>query len=119
MATPKRYFHDKLILALLSVMVFFILLSTVIILLKLSSSGSSGYIVTYRSTLGLGGYKPGGALEFVSFIIFGFLVFALHLYASLRLYHVRRYVSIAVLVLGVLLLILSTIASNALLELGR
>lgn len=99
---------------LLSINAFLTLLATMLIFLRLDFDRGSGYIVQYRSNLGLNAYKSGEVGEIVSFILFAVLVFAFHTFLSAKTYHVRRYFSVAVLGLGALLLVLAIIVSNAL-----
>ena len=114
----KKYFQDKLILSLLSGEVFLVLLNTALILLRLGNQqANGGYFVQYRATLGIGAYQTGGVLELLSFIVFGLLVAAVHSTLSFKMYTLRRPVAAGILVLGMFLLIVSMIVSNALLGL--
>ena len=117
MAAPKKFFHDHLVLLLLSINAFLTLALTVLVLLRLGSSHSTGYIVQYRSSLGIDAFKSGSVAELFSFIGFGVLVLITHSVLAMRSYHVRRQVSLAILALGGLLLVLAIIISNALLTL--
>ncbi len=114
---PKKYFHDRLILLLLSINVFMAFLASVWVLFKLDSGRSAGYIVQYRSSLGISALKTGDASQLIAFIGFALLVVLLHTILSIRTYEIRREVAVVVLVLGILLLITSLIVSNALLTL--
>ena len=117
MTIPTKYFHDRLILLLLSTNVFLALLASILVLLRLSSGGGTGYIVQYRADLGINAFKPGSVTELLSFIGFALLVLLIHVVLSLRTYHIHRQVSVAILGLGTLLLLLTIIVSNALLVL--
>jgi len=117
MNSPDRYFHDKLVLLLLSLNGFCVLLTAALVLLRLDNSKSGSYIIQYRPSQGLSAYKAGESTELLAFIVFAAVVFTLHLITSLRIYHVRRYASIAILASGLLLLVLSVIVANALLVL--
>ncbi|MDZ7744354.1 MAG: hypothetical protein U5K77_01170 [Candidatus Saccharibacteria bacterium] len=110
----KKYFHDRLILLLLSVNIFLALLTIVLVLLRLDFA-SSGQIIQYRSNLGLNAFKTGSVIGIMSFMVFSTFVAAFHSYLSYRAYHIRRHFALVVLGLGTLLLILSLIVSNALL----
>ncbi|HEX8183064.1 MAG TPA: hypothetical protein VF575_05710 [Candidatus Saccharimonadales bacterium] len=114
---PKKYFHDRLILLLLSINVFMAFLASVWVLFKLDSGRSAGYIVEYRSSLGISALKTGDAGELIAFIGFALLVLVVHFVLSVRIYDIKREVSVIVLALGALLLVMSTIVSNALLVL--
>lgn len=117
MHIPKRYFHDRMVLLLLATNAFLALVGIVSILLRLDSERSSGYIVEYRSQLGLSAFKSGSSREIWSFILFILIVAILHTLLSIRVYGIRRHFAIAVLGMGVLLLVLAILVSNALLVL--
>lgn len=117
MATPKKYFHDHFVLLLLSINAFLAVAGSIFILLRLSTSHGSGYIVQYRASLGINAFKTGHVLDLLSFIAFAALVLAVHVVLSLRAYNIHRQLAIAILALGILLLALTIIISNALLVL--
>ncbi len=115
MHTPQRYIHDRLVLLLLTANTFFAVLTTVLILLKLDSSRSSGYIVGFRPSLGLSAYYKGDSTGILSFAVFSLLVLVFHTILSIRVYGVRRNFAIVILGMGLLLILLSLVISNALL----
>lgn len=117
MATSKKYFHDHFVLLLLSVNAFLAVAASILVLLRLSSSHGNSYIVQYRPSLGINAYQTGSVLELLSFVVFALLVLTVHTMISLRAYQIHRQLAIAVLSLGILLLILTIIVSNALLVL--
>jgi hypothetical protein len=117
MTIPKKYFHDRLILLLLSINVFLAFLASLWVLFKLDSGRSAGYIVQYRSSLGISALKTGNSSELIAFIGFAAMVLVVHFALSVRTYSIKREVSLVVLGFGILLLILSIIVSNALLVL--
>jgi hypothetical protein len=86
--------------------------------LKLNiGQGSNGYIVQYRSNLGISAFKTGNVSELLSFVVFALIVAILGLLLSVRTYSIRRELSVAVLGAGVILLVLAIIVSNALMVL--
>jgi hypothetical protein len=117
MATSKKYFHDHFVLLLLSVNAFLAVAGSLFILLRLSTSHGTGYIVQYRASLGINAFKTGGVVDLLSFIAFAGLVLAVHYFLSRRAYEIHRQLAIAILSLGILLLALTIIISNALLVL--
>ncbi|HEX4773938.1 MAG TPA: hypothetical protein VH234_00260 [Candidatus Saccharimonadales bacterium] len=117
MPTPKKYFHDHLVLLLLSINAFLAAAGSIFILLRLSTSHGTGYIVQYRSSLGISAFKPGSVVDILGLVVFALLVLAIHVMLSLRTYKVHRQLAIAILGLGILLLTLTVIVSNALLAL--
>jgi hypothetical protein len=116
MTTPKQYLHDRLVLLIASINAFLALLLALLTLLRLDTSHSS-YIVQYRSGAAVNAFKSGSSSELFSFILFGFLVLAIHTVISLRAYRIHRQLAVTVLALGTLLLVLAIIVSNALLVL--
>lgn len=118
MLETKKYFQDKLILLLLSFEVFLMLLNTALILLRLGNQqANGGYFVQYRANLDIGAFKIGSVTPLLEFILFGVFVVAVHTALSIKMYSLRRQVAIGVLALGMLLLVVSIIVSNALLTL--
>lgn len=115
MATPKKYFHDRAVLLLLSISAFLAVLGSLLILLRLDSSRSSGYIVQYRANVGINEFKTGGVVTMLSFVVYLGMVLVLHAVLSKKVYPLRRHVAIAILGLGVLLLIMGVVVSHALL----
>lgn len=118
MLVSKKYLHDKFVLLLVSVNIFLAFLSTILVLLRLGTGLSSeGYIVQYRSNLGIGAFKAGNVTELLSFIGYVIVVCTLNIILSIKTYDLRRQLSITILSLGALLLLLALIVSNALLVL--
>lgn len=79
--------------------------------------GAEGYIVEYRSNLGISAFRVGGVDGMLSFAIFAAGLAVLNVLLSIRMYNIRRELSLAVLAAGLLLLLLATIVSNALVAL--
>jgi hypothetical protein len=117
MPAQKNYFRDRTVLVLLTVNIFLTLLASVWVLLRLSAGHGSSYIVQFRPSLGINAYTPGSLVDLLSFIVFAFLIFVFQFLLSMHSYRIHRQLSIAILSLGVLLLILTIIVSNALLVL--
>lgn len=115
--TPKKYFHDRFVLLLLSVNAFLALVVTVSVLLRLDTANPSGYFVQYRENLGLNAYAVGGFVSLLSFVVFAIFILGFHTFVSMRTYQMRRSIAITTLGLGTLLLALTLIVSNALLVL--
>ena len=117
MASSKKYFHDHFVLLLLSINAFLAIAGSIFILVRLSTSHGNGYIVQYRPTLGIDTYTPGSVVELLSFVAFALLVLVVHTMMSLKAYRIHGQLAIANLSLGILLLLLTIIISNALLVL--
>lgn len=115
MHTSKRYIHDRIVLLLLTANTFFAVLTSVLVLLKLDSSRAEGYIVQFRPSLGLSAYYKGDSLGVISFVVFSLFVLVFHTVLSIKVYGIRRQFAIVVLGMGLLLILLSLVISNALL----
>jgi len=115
MTIPKEYFHDRLILLLVSVNTFLALLANILIAFNLGDGRSNGYIVQYRANLGLSAFKAGNTPTFIEFMIFALFVLVFNTVLSIRVYHIRRHFSLAILAMTLLLLILVVVVSNVLL----
>jgi len=117
MKVPEKYFHDRVILLLLSVNTFIVALNTVLILLRLDSSRAESYIVQYRANLGLSGFTVGSSATFWSFILFAVLVLVGNALLSMRIYEIHRRYAVTILALSTLVIVLTLIVTNALLTL--
>ena len=93
-------------------------LCAVLVFLRLNiGQGVEGYIVEYRSNLGISAFRVGGVLGIISFSLFALLATIINAALSIRTYKIRRELSLAVLAAGGLLLIMAVIISNALIVL--
>src|SRR5216117_1722487 len=117
MPITKKYFHDRTILLLLGVNIFLAFLVIVSVLFRLQLGGGTGFIVQYRANLGIDQYKAGSVANLLSFIGFAMVILGTNVVLSHQTYHIRRQLAILILTLGVLLLLLCVIVSNALLAL--
>lgn len=115
MHTPKKYFHDRLVLLLLTSLIFFTALTIILIVLNTGGERNEGYIVQYRPTLGLQAFEKGSVLNILSFAVFAGFISVFHTYLSIKTYLIRRNLSVAILALGLLLVILALVISNSLL----
>ncbi len=113
----KNYFHDRIVLLLLSINTFVALLAILSVLFRLQSGGE-GFIVQYRENVGVSNaFKTGEVGQILLFIAFALLVFLVHAVLGYRTFQIRRNLSLLVLGMGTLLLVLCTIVANALLAL--
>jgi hypothetical protein len=112
----RKYFHDRFVLLMLTVNIFLAVICVVMILLRLGDTGSS-YIQSYRSNLGLNAYSVGDVKEIISFAAFSLIVLVGQFFISMKLHPIRKHASWIVMVLAGILLILSLVISNALLQL--
>lgn len=117
MTTPTKYFHDRSVLVLLAINSVLLVVGVLLVLFRLDASKGSAYIIQYRSGVAIGEYKTGSGLEMSSFIFFLAITYALAILISVRSYHERRQIALAVLMMTSLLSLLAIIVSEALLGL--
>lgn len=118
MHIPKKYLHDKLILLLVSISAFLAFMCIASVLLRAGiGQGVDGYIIQYRANLGLSAFQKGSVVPIFSFILFVLVTLVVNVLLSIRTYSLRRTLSLTVLTLGILILLLAVIVSNALLAL--
>jgi len=120
MAVPKKYFHDHLVMLLLSINFFLAVSAILYVLISLSGDHSNGYIVQCRdcsNEFSVNRYTNGDIVGLLSFPVFAVLVLATHAMLSFRAFKIHRQLAIAILALGILLLVLTIIVSYSLLRL--
>lgn len=118
MATSKGYIHDRLILLLLTINGFLAGLGTLLVLLRLDPGRNEGYIVQCRDCSNLANvsrFQTGSASELLAFIAFMILILAINTVLSVKVYRIHRQFAVIILGLGLLLMALAIIVSNALL----
>ena len=117
MEIPKNYLHDKPLVALISANLFLTGLVVLSVLLRISSGGGDGFIAQYRENLGLNAFQAGDVFSILSFIAFAVLIMVINTTLSIKIYDIKRHLSLVVLGFATLLLVLALIVSNALLVL--
>ena len=118
MPIPRKYLQDKLVLLLLSANIFLAFLCAALVFLRLNfGQGAEGYIIEYRSNLGISAFRVGGISHLIDFAIFAVIIVITNIVLSIRAYHIRRELSLSILSAGLLLLLLAIIVSNALMVL--
>ena len=116
MTGKKHFIQDRSALLLVSTNAFLALAAVVLISLKLNASkGTVNYIVSYRASLGIDSYAQGTFWDIMSFIVAAALILTLSVLLAVRTYHIKRELSMAVLILTFPLLVLLIIVTNALL----
>lgn len=120
MASTKKYFHDHLVLLILSVNAFIAIAGSIFVLVSLSSGHSSTYIVQCRDCSNpeaVNKFTNGSVVNLLGFVVFMLMVLALNAILSFRAYKIHRQVALAILNLGILLQLLAVIVANSLLVL--
>jgi len=116
MSKPKPYFHDRLVLLVITINTFLLIACVVVALLPLTDTRGT-IISEYRSNLGLDGYRAGSVGDIISFGVFAALIYIFQLYTSIKLYEKNKQASVIVLLLSTILLLFTLIVCNALIEL--
>ena len=111
----SSFFRDHILLLLLSINGFLALGGVIFVLARLGSAHGSGYIVQYRSSLGVDAFEQGTVSGILIFLAFMILVFTVDAFLSLRAYKLSRNIALIVQSMTALLLVLSIIVSGALL----
>lgn len=114
MHVPKNYFQDRLVVLLLTINTFLAVFVSILTIIRLRGGNSEGLVGQYHSNLGLSAFQPGTKGTFIGFIIFAVMVLVLHTVLSIRTYQRRREYSIVILWMGLVLLLLLLIVTNAL-----
>ena len=117
MPIPRKYLHDKLVLSLVSINAFLALACIIVILLRFGAGGGNGYIVQYRANLGISAFKTGDISNILALGVFSPVFAAINILLSIRMYNIRRELIVTILSLGIFVLLLAIIVSNALLVL--
>lgn len=116
MATPKRFIHDRVVLLLLSVNIFFTVLISVLIAFALTGGTDRIYVIEHRPSLGLSANRIGNATQMASLIVFVILVLIFNTILSVRTYPLRRNFAVVILGMATLLILMAGIISSFLLQ---
>ncbi len=115
----KEYFRDRMVLLLLTVNGFLAALGAILILLRLAPGRNEGYFIQFRPGPGVNNtYRYGHASDILAFIGFMAITLLVNVILSMRVFHIHRQFAITILGMGVLLVVLAIIVSNALLVFG-
>lgn len=116
----QKYLYDKLLLVLVSVVVFLTAAITVVTLLRVGGGqGISEYYIEYRQGphhSPSGDFSPTGSIwSMLQFVWFSIIVAVASIILSVKTFKLKREVSIVVLAFAILLITLALIVSNVLL----
>ncbi len=118
MVSSKKYFHDHLVLLLLSINAFLAIGGAIYMLVSLSTGHNTSYIVQCRDCSNrdaVNRFTNGSVTHLLSLAVFAILVLVALVFLSLRTYKIHRQVAIAILSLGLVLLIFNVVVSYHLL----
>ena len=111
MEVSKRFLHDRVALALMTVISILVVVGVSIILLRFDPARSTTTIVAYRQNNF--SYSPGRPIDIYAIAIFMLLISVTSVILSARIYPIRRSISIFILGTTVFLLILAAIVANS------
>lgn len=117
MTLPKKFFQDRLVLLLLTVLTTLLVVGIGLILLKFDSSKGPTTIVAFRPNIVGNNYVSGRPIDIYSLGLFMVLTSVGAALLSSHIYEVRRYLSVFILTSSVLLLVLAVIVTNSLIAL--
>lgn len=117
MNIPKKFLHDRLILAMLTVIAVLLVVGTASVLLRFDAAKNPTTITAYRPNISGSGVISGKAIDIYEFAIFMVIVTVMNIAISIRAFHVRHFVSLFLLGATIFLLLLAIIVSNALISL--
>lgn len=112
----KKYFQDRAILLLNTIVVLLAVFSVLVVVFKIDTSQTVA-ILRYQAELGLAGYQRAAASELYSFAIAGVLFATTGVLLAARLYHIKRAFSLTCLWLSALVILLNIIVSFSILSL--
>lgn len=117
MHTPKNYFHDRLVLLMLSINAFLTVAGIFLILYRLDSGQGGAYVAQYRANFGVSSFRTGSIVDILAFIIFLLVTFGFQTTLSIKMYAHHRNYALTLLGLGTFLSVIAIIVSSALLVL--
>ncbi len=117
MQFPKKFFHDRVILILTTILAILLVVGVSLVLLRFDASKNPTTIVAYRPNISGVQYQSGKPIDIYSLALFMIVTALGAVVLSARIYIVRR--SIATFILGssIFLLVLAIIVANALISL--
>ena len=115
MNSKNKYFHDRVILLLLSFNVLISLLSSLVILLRLVNLPTDYYpFVQGRFPSGQKIYNTGSIVSLYSLVVFILLMLGINSFLSYKTYPYKKDFSIIILSLSLLLVVLTYLVSQSL-----
>jgi len=115
MDTKNKFFHDRVVLILLSLNVIISMISSLIILLRLVNLPTDYYpFVQGRFPSGQKIYNTGSITSLYSLVIFILLMLGINSFLSYRTYPYKKDLSMIILSLSLLLVVLTYLVSQSL-----
>lgn len=117
MDLPKKFFHDRVVLFLTTALALLVVVGIALILLRFDLSKNPTTIVAWRPNVSGASYLSGKPIDIYAMAVFMVVTAISAVIIGARTYEIKRYISLFVLSTSVLLLVLATIVSNALISL--
>lgn len=117
MELPKKFLHDRVVLILVTVLAALLVIGVSLVLLRFDIAKNPTTIVAYRPNISAASYQSGKPIDIYSLAVFMAIVSAGAVILSARVYLLKRFISIFILVSSVFLMILSVIVANSLISL--
>jgi hypothetical protein len=117
MDIPKKFLHDRIALALVTLVTILTVVGVSLVLIRFDASRNPTTTVAYRPNITGSQYLSGKPIDIYSMALFMLITSAMTILISSRIYVVRRSLSIFLLAGQVFLLILAVIVSNSLISL--
>lgn len=116
MDIPKKFWHDRLVLLLVTLMAILVVIGISVVLLRFDVSRNPTTIVAYRPNITGTQYLSGKPIDIYSMAVYMVVVSVAAVIISARVYVAKRPAAIFLLGSTVFLLILSTIVANSLIS---
>lgn len=116
MEAQKKFWHDRLVLFLITVLAILVVIGVSVVLLRFDVSRNPTTIVAYRPNVSGTQYLSGKPIDIYSLAVYMVFTAAAAVLISARVYKARRPAAVFLLSSAVFLLILSTIVANSLIS---
>lgn len=116
MSTTRKFFHDRLVLFLLTLNTFLSVMCLLTVVFRLGDTAGL-YISRYQPNLGItDASTTGGVTDVLAFPVFAFIVLISFSTFGLKLYAIRKHYAWMFMSLATLILVLSLVISYRLLS---
>ena len=115
---PKRkYLHDRLVLALITIIAILTVIGVSVVLLRFDLSKNPTTTIAYRPSISGSSYQSGKPIDIYALALFMLITAVGAIVLSARIYPARREIALFLLSGATFLLILATIVANSLISL--
>ncbi len=117
MESPKKFFHDRLVLFLTAIIAILLVVGISSILFRFDISKNPTTIVAWRPNISGAAYQSGKPIDIYALAVFMAVTAVAAITLGARTYNIKRYIAVFILVSSLLLMVLATIVANALISL--